>query len=86
MLLLLPAINEMIDITTTRSMAIRTHVPEVVLLLLAVVSLAAAMLLGLGMSAGKTRSILHMVIFAIVITFAFYVILDLEFRAGRDPT
>jgi len=38
-MLLLPALNEMIDITTTRLMAARNHPPLVIYLMLAGISL-----------------------------------------------
>ena len=45
-MLLLPALNEMIDITTTRVMATRNHPPLVVFLLLGGLILAGALLVG----------------------------------------
>ena len=79
-LLLLPALNEMIDISTTRTVAIRTHQPATVFLTLAVVMLACALLAGFAIgSSGGRGSTLHVVAFAVVLTMAFYVILDLEY-------
>ena len=82
-LLILPALNEMIDITTTRTMATRTHAPLVILVLLVLLSLAAAMLSGYAMSRQSSRSILHMLLFSLVVAASVYVVLDLEYpRAG----
>ena len=82
-MLLLPALNAMIDITTTRTVAIQTHQPGVVFVMLAVVMLTCALLAGLGMESGESRSWLHVVCFTLVMTIAFYVILDLEYpRVG----
>jgi hypothetical protein len=82
-LLVLPALNEMIDITTTRTMAVYTHAPAVVLVLLVMLSLVGAMLLGFAMSPQAQRSILHMVLFSLAISSSVYVVLDLEYpRAG----
>ena len=82
-MLLLPALNAMIDITTTRTVAIQTHQPGVVFVMLAVVMLTCALLAGLGMESGEARSWLHVVCFTLVMTIAFYVILDLEYpRVG----
>ena len=82
-LLMLPALNEMIDITTTRTMATRTHAPQVILVLLVLLALAAAMLSGYAMSRQSKRSILHMLLFSMVVAASLYVVLDLEYpRAG----
>ena len=82
-LLILPALNEMIDITTTRTMATRTHAPLVILVLLVLLSLAAAMLSGYAMSRQSSRSIVHMLLFSLVVAASVYVVLDLEYpRAG----
>ena len=78
-MLLLPALNEMIDVTASRSMAITTHIPIVIVAALFVVSLLAAVLVGYGMAGKKARSILHMVLFAIIVSMSIYVILDLEY-------
>jgi hypothetical protein len=77
--LLLPALNEMFDITTTRTMAMATHPPLIIYLMLFGVALASALLAGYGMAGGKSRNWLHMVGFALVMAVAVYVILDLEF-------
>lgn len=77
--LLLPALNDMIDITTTREMATRNHPPLVVFLLLAGLSLTGAMLVGYDMSPNKDRSWFHSISFAAIISLACYVIIDLEF-------
>jgi hypothetical protein len=77
--LLLPALNTMFDITTTRTAALYTHPPTIIFLMLVVVALASALLAGHGLAASKRRNWFHMVGFAAVITVAVYVILNLEF-------
>ena len=78
-MLLLPALNDMIDITTTRTVAMQAHQPTVVFLMLALVMLACALLAGFSIGAGGHQgSTLHVVAFAAVLAVAFYVILDLE--------
>ncbi len=77
--LLLPALNQMIDITTTREVATRNHPPIIVFLLLAGLSLAGAMLIGYDMSPNKDRGWFHSISFAAIISLACYVIIDLEF-------
>lgn len=78
-MLLLPALNEMIDITTTRAIATQNHPPLVVFLLLGGLCLVGALLVGYGTSPNKNRSWFHPVIFAAVLSLTVYVILDLEF-------
>lgn len=78
-MLLLPALNQMIDITTTRTMAAKTHPPVIIFGMLAVLALACSLLAGYGMAGGKTRSWIHMIVFAAILAVTVYVILDLEF-------
>jgi hypothetical protein len=78
-MLLTPALNEMIDITATRQMATRNHPPAVIFALLAVLALVGALLVGYGTSSNKERSWFHHVTFALAITLAIYVIVDLEY-------
>lgn len=77
--LLLPAINEMIDITTTRTMATALHPPMVIYLMLVLLTLAAALMAGYGMAGAKRRAWTHMLAFALVMSLAVYVIVDLEY-------
>lgn len=78
-MLLLPALNEMINITTTRTMASQIHPPLIIYGLLFGLALAGALLAGYGMAGGKTRNWLHMIIFAAVMGLAVYVIIDMEY-------
>jgi hypothetical protein len=78
-MLLLPTLNAMIDITTTRTMATLMHPPAVVFMMLFGLALAASLLAGYGMTGSKVRSWFHMVGFALVVAVSVYVILDLEY-------
>ena len=78
-MLLLPALNEMIDITTTRVMANQNHPPLVVFLLLCGLSLVGALLVGYGTSTDKDRNWFHTVVFAAFLSLTVYVIIDIEF-------
>jgi len=78
-MLLLPALNAMIDITTTRTMATQIHPPAIVFVMLFGLALAASLLAGYGMTGNKVRSWSHMLGFALVMAFAVYVILDIEY-------
>jgi len=77
--LLLPALNAMIDITTTRTMATQMHPPTIVFAMLFGLALAASLLAGYGMTGSKVRRWFHMLGFALVMAFAVYVILDIEY-------
>jgi len=82
-LLLLPALNAMIDITTNRTMALLTHPPLVIYLLLLALVLASSLMAGVAMSPSAVRSWMHMLCFAAAMSVGVYVIIDLEFpRAG----
>jgi hypothetical protein len=78
-ILLLPALNAMIDITTTRTMASQMHPPVVVFMMLFGLALASSLLAGYGMTGSKVRSRFHMLGFALVMATAVYVILDIEY-------
>jgi hypothetical protein len=81
--LLLPAVNEMIDITTTRSMAAMIHPPLVVFALLALLAMVCSVLAGFGMASSKQRSWLHIMAFAAIAVVVVYVVLEIEYpRAG----
>jgi hypothetical protein len=81
--LVIAALNDMIDITTTRAMATRSHPPAIVFVLLVGMSLLCALLVGYATSQNNARSWLHTVIFAVVISLTVYVIIDIEFpRVG----
>jgi hypothetical protein len=81
--LLLPALNSMIDITTTRTMALHTHPPNIVYVLLFTLGLICSLLAGYRMSIGEHRSWLHILSFALITVIVIYVIIDVEYpRAG----
>lgn len=82
-MLLLPALNEMFDITTTRTMAAQAHPPHVVFGLLFVFALCAALLAGSAMARPQSRHWLHSATFAFALAGSVYVIIDMEFpRVG----
>jgi hypothetical protein len=76
---LLPALNAMFDIATARMEAARRHPPLVVFLVMALLSLVGALFAGYGMAAHPRRSWIHTFGFALVMTLAFYVTLELEY-------
>ena len=83
MMLVVTALNPMIDITTTREWARHNHPPGVILVLLGGVSLVSAFMIGNAMGESKAPNRLYPAIFAATIALTFYVIVDLEYpRAG----
>jgi hypothetical protein len=81
-LLLLPAVNSMIDITTTRTMALQLHPPRIIYALLFGLGLICSLLAGYRM-AGGYRSWLHILGFTLITVIIIYVMLDVEYpRTG----
>ena len=78
-MLLVPALNQMIDITSTRTMALQMHPPEVIYALLFILAMAGALFAGYGMAGNKSRSWIHMIGFATTMAAAVMVIMDLEY-------
>jgi hypothetical protein len=77
-MLLLPALNQMFDITTTRRMATLNHPPLAVWGMFFLVSLCGALLAGHGMASRHRPSLLHMLGFPLVIAVAVNMTIDLE--------
>ncbi|HET9795418.1 MAG TPA: DUF4239 domain-containing protein [Thermoanaerobaculia bacterium] len=77
--LLLPAINAMIDVTTTRLMAARMHPPLVVYALLLALALLCSFLAGHAMAGSRERSWLHILSFAAITVITIYTILEIEY-------
>jgi len=78
-MLLLPALNGMFDITTTRLMAVSSHPPPVLFGLLFGLALLGALLAGNAMADARSRQWLHSTIFAFTLAGAVYVTLDMEY-------
>ncbi|MGC2057137.1 MAG: hypothetical protein WA653_02695 [Candidatus Sulfotelmatobacter sp.] len=81
--LLLPALNSMIDITTTRTMALQQHPPRIIYALLFGLGLICSLLAGYRMAVGQQRSWLHILGFSLITVIVIYVFLDIEYpRTG----
>ncbi len=76
---LLPPLNEMFDIASTRTAITREHPPLAIFAMLVALALVSAFMVGFGMAGSKRRSGLHMLAYAAVLATVIYVILDLEF-------
>lgn len=77
-LLLLPAINTMLDVTTARDAALRTHVPPGIFALLLALALTCAFFAGAEMAKSAQPSRLHIVTFAATLAFTCFVIVNVE--------
>ncbi len=81
--LLLPALNEMIDVTTARTIVLHAHLPSLIFALLMCVALLSGWLARYAMAKRKGRSWAHMLVYAAVISATVYVVLDLDYpRSG----
>ena len=78
-MLLLPALNDMIDITTTRAVAMQTHPPGIIYGALLAIMLISAVLAGYGLAGGWLESWIHTVAYCAVMVAVTYVIVDFEF-------
>jgi hypothetical protein len=74
----LPAVNDMFDISNTRTWIARTHPPPVIYALLILLALCCALFAGYGMSSAD-RNWLYTLGFALVLSGAVFVISDLEY-------
>ena len=87
--LLLPALNTMIDLTTAGTMLAKTHLPIVVRALLVLAPLLCAFLAGIESAPLVRRVWMPAVLFALILSLTVYVILDLDYpRVGlirEDP-
>jgi hypothetical protein len=76
-MLLLPALNQMIDITTTRTVAGQNHPPSIIFVMLIFLALLSSLLAGYNMACSSSK--IHMLVFAAILSITVYVILDLEY-------
>ena len=79
---LLPALNEMIDISATRTFATLMHPPTAIYVMLIGLAAISGFLAGIGLAAGARQSWVHPVSFALIMTAAIYITIDLEFPRG----
>ena len=78
-MLMLPALNEMIDITTTRYGATRIHPPAAVYATIAFLAIVSSVFVGYDAAGSNLRSAMHSLAFAAMLVLVLYVIVDLEF-------
>src|SRR5258706_3320925 len=77
--LVLPPINDLIDVTGAREALAAAHTPGAIVTLLMVLAMACSFLAGYGLAGAKpTSRRLHMVGFAVVLTGVIYIVLDYD--------
>ena len=88
--LILTSLNEMIDLTTTRTMAARLHPPALIYWMLFLLLLVCSLFIGYEQADRPTRPLLHTIVYAVIMTIAIFVILNLEYPRlgliGLDAT
>jgi len=78
-ILVMPALNDMFDISATRIAATRIHPPTIIYLMLIGLALTAALLAGYQSAGEKGYDWVHKVGFAAIVALTVYVILDIEY-------
>ena len=76
--LFLPALNDMFDVATARSIALHSRLPRLIFTLLILIALLSGVMAGYAMAEGRGRSRLHVLLFAAAIALTVYVVLDLD--------
>ena len=79
-MLLLPALNEMIDIVAVRTVAISTHTPVIIYVTLSIIALVCVGMTSYRAAAGERGpSLSYHAMLAAVTAFTLYIILDIEY-------
>lgn len=76
---LMPPVNEMFDLSTSRLMAARQHPPIAVFIMLGLLVLLSGLMAGFGMAKSSSQSRLHLFGFAAIMSLSVYLILDIEY-------
>jgi hypothetical protein len=80
--LFLPALNEVFDIAVAREVAAVTHVPGIILGMLALLALFCSFLAGSATAKSPTVGLVQSIAFPLIFTVTLYVILDLEYPSA----
>jgi hypothetical protein len=81
-ILLVPAVNQMIEIASAKAIAVQTHLPELVFEFLIAAALLSGLVAGFGMARGH-RNWLSVFTYASIVALTVYVMIDMEYpRAG----
>ncbi len=75
---MIPALNQMIDVTTVREASLRAKVPDIIILLLFSISIACGFLAGFEIPVSKRINWITVLSFSILTVLVIYVIMDLD--------
>lgn len=79
-IVVIPALNQMIDVTTTRAIAQHTHTPRLLFVAVLFLTLACSLLAGFVLANARTRNVwVYIVTFAVMMTLTIYIIFDLDY-------
>lgn len=82
-MLLLPAVNSMIDITSVRTAMLKLHQPLIVFILLISLALTSSLLAGYSMARYKERNALHILLYVALTAITIYININMEYpRVG----
>jgi hypothetical protein len=76
--LVLPTLNEMIDISTARLVGFRTKVPVLILSLLGALAVLSAFVIGYATGMHARRSVVPALLFSLFVSSTVYAVLDLD--------
>ncbi|HVI13630.1 MAG TPA: hypothetical protein VM822_12225, partial [Pseudolabrys sp.] len=75
----LPVLANLFEVARLRLGAAEKHPPQIIYVILFGLGLGGSLLAGFGMAAAKSRSWIHMLIFATTLTVALYTLTDMEY-------
>ena len=81
--LVVAAVDRMIDIAMTQTVALQRHPPTAVWVMLALTLLASCVLAGYSMSGSGTRNWVHIVVFSVLFSAVVYINVDFEYPRMR---
>jgi hypothetical protein len=82
-MLLLPALNSMIDIYSTRTAVRLIHQPNIIFIVMILMALVCSLIAGYGLALRNSRSWIHLIGFTLVLLITIIVIIDIEYpRVG----
>lgn len=79
-LLVMPALDKMMDITTTSAIAALTHTPKLIMAMLVLLGFVCSLLAGYAIADSQSRQVrIYLLAFAFMMTATIYVIFDLDY-------
>jgi hypothetical protein len=78
-LLLLPALNSMFDICSSRTAIRQVHQPKIIFIVMILQALVCSIIAGYSLAIKKSRSWIHLIGFTLVLLITLIVILDMEY-------